>query len=89
MGLMVVCTMDVGAVAMVASDAMGPFERSDGWAKISYFVAYGGSSVDSWCEEYVCEPVESGTLVPDSAAANSHLPIDMAVLGVDDEERTE
>lgn len=45
MGGMVCVTEDVGAFAIFTEEPMGHFETTDGCAKISYFKAYGVSSV--------------------------------------------
>lgn len=52
-GLIVRKSVESGAKAIEALDAIGPFERSDGCAKMSYLHTYVGTSVDTINFEYV------------------------------------
>lgn len=79
MGGMTKSSVDSGAEATNTSDAMGPFETRDGCAKISYFNAYGGSSVCCDDFEYSKVSKENKTEPTDTARANSHLPWEMTL----------
>lgn len=70
---------EVGALATVAQDAMGPLETTDGCAKMSNLKTYGVTSVACDNLEYAKVTKEYDTKLTDSAAANSHLPQQITV----------
>lgn len=65
---------EVGTKITSTEEAIYPLETSDGWAKMSNFHAYGGSSVCCDAVEYTDMPDKPNTMLTDSARANSHLP---------------